>query len=142
MFAYCNIPSSSCNYRRIVKTTRRCIKNSMLMISVIFKILLNSIVCFLHISSSYFWVWGIIKVAVFSRFYGKYNGNIRILVLFEDVITVSAWMQPHGGKNVIPKENRLESLINCVIARIMVIEVPIIEDLLLLGSYLDWSHLV
>ena len=32
-------------YRRIAKTTRRCIKNSMLIISVIFKILLNSIVC-------------------------------------------------------------------------------------------------
>ena len=28
MFAYCNIPSS-CNYRRIPKTTRSCIKNSM-----------------------------------------------------------------------------------------------------------------
>ena len=34
------------------------VKNSMLMISVIFKILLNSIVCFLHISSSYFQVRG------------------------------------------------------------------------------------
>ena len=55
-------------YRRIVKTTQRCIKNSMLMIIVIFKILLNSIVCFLHISSSYFRVRGIIKVAIFSRF--------------------------------------------------------------------------
>ena len=69
MFAYCNIPSS-CNYRRIPKTTRRCIKNSMLMISVIFKILLNSIVCFLRIFPSYFGVRGIIKVVVFSRFYG------------------------------------------------------------------------
>ena len=57
-------------YRRIAKTTRRCIKNLMLMISVIFKILLNSIVCFLHISSSYFRVRGVIKVVVFSRFYG------------------------------------------------------------------------
>ena len=55
-------------YRRIAKSTRRCIKNSMLMISVIFKILLNSIVCFLHIPSSYFRVRGIIKVSVFLRF--------------------------------------------------------------------------
>ena len=46
----------------------------MLMISVVFKILLNSIVCFLHISSSYFRVRGIIKVAVFSRFYGSIQG--------------------------------------------------------------------
>ena len=60
-------------YRRIAKTTRRCIKNSMLMISVIFKILLNSIVCFLHISSSYFRVRGIIKVKVFSRFYDSWK---------------------------------------------------------------------
>ena len=52
-------------YRRIPKTTRRCIKNSMMMISVIFKILLNSIICFLHISLSYFRVQGIIKVVVF-----------------------------------------------------------------------------
>ena len=66
------LPRPYTRYRRIAKTTRHCIKNSMLMISVIFKILLNSIVCFLHISSSYFRVRGIIKVVVFSRFYGIY----------------------------------------------------------------------
>ena len=60
------------NYRRIMKTTRRCIKNSILMISVIFKILQNSIVCFLDISLSYFRVQGLIKVVVFLRFYATY----------------------------------------------------------------------
>ena len=64
-------------YRKIAKTTRRCIKNSMLMISVIFKILLNSIVYFLHIFSSYFRVQGIITVVVFLRFYSKYNHVIQ-----------------------------------------------------------------
>ena len=55
------------------KQLGRCINFSIKIfqtISVVFKILLNSIVCFLHISSSYFQVRGIIKVEVFSRFYG------------------------------------------------------------------------
>ena len=71
------LPRPCTRYRRIAKTTRHCIKNSKLMISVIFKILLNSIVCFLLISSSYFRVRGIIKVAVFSRFYGICNKEIE-----------------------------------------------------------------
>ena len=56
------------------KQLERCINFSIKIfqtISVVFKILLNSIVCFLHISSSYFRVRGIIKVVVFSRFYGS-----------------------------------------------------------------------
>ena len=51
------------------KQLGRCINFSIKIfqtISVLFKILLNSIVCFLHISSSYFLVRGIIKVEVFS----------------------------------------------------------------------------
>ena len=58
------------------KQLGRCINFSIKIfqtISVVFKILLNSIVCFLHISSSYFRVRGIIKVEVFSRFYGIHD---------------------------------------------------------------------
>ena len=61
-----------------------CIKNSMLMIGVVFKILLNSIVCFLQFSSSYIQIWGIIKVEVFSRFYGMYVNKYMLFFLLID----------------------------------------------------------
>ena len=44
-------------------------------IRVVFEILLNSIVCFFAFSSSYIRVRGIIKVEVFSRFYGNWHFN-------------------------------------------------------------------
>ena len=50
-----------------MKTSRRCIKMSMLMIRLIFEILLDSIVCFLQFSSSYFQVRSIIKVMVVNE---------------------------------------------------------------------------
>ena len=57
-------------YRKITKTSRTYIKMSSFKIRVIVEILLNSIVCFLQFSSTYIRVRLIIKVVVFSRFYG------------------------------------------------------------------------
>ena len=59
-------------YRRIAKTTRRCIKMSSILIRVIFEILLNIIVCFLHFSSSYIQVRVIFEFVVFTGLYGMY----------------------------------------------------------------------
>ena len=55
---------------------------SSLKIRVIFEILLNSIVCFLQFSSSYNQVRLIIKVDLFSRFYGIY---LHIFELFPSI---------------------------------------------------------
>ena len=57
-------------YRKIAKTSRTYIKMSTFQIRVIFEILLNSIVCFLQFSSGYIQVSVIIKVDLFSGFYG------------------------------------------------------------------------
>ena len=59
-------------YRKIAKTSRTYIKMSTFQIRVIFEILLNSIVCFLQFSSGYIRVRVIIKVDLFSGFYGTY----------------------------------------------------------------------
>ena len=63
------------NYRKIAKTSRTYIKLSMFKIRVIFEILLNSIVCFLQFSSGHVRVRVIIKVDLFSGFYGMFLGK-------------------------------------------------------------------
>ena len=60
-------------YRKIAKTSRTYIEMSSFKIRVIFEILLNSIVCFLQFSSGYIRVRLIIKVDLFSRFYGIFE---------------------------------------------------------------------
>ena len=75
-----------------MKTSQRCIKMSMLMTRLIFEILLNSIVCFLHFFSSYIQVRVIIKVGVFLRFYGRY-----IISNFLNEIMIK---NSHGSRNV------------------------------------------
>ena len=59
-------------YRKIAKTSPPYIKMSSFKIRVILEILLNSIVCFLQFSSGYIQVSVIIKVDLFSGFYGTY----------------------------------------------------------------------
>ena len=63
-------------YRKIAKTSRTYIKMSTFQIRVIFEILLNSIVCFLQFSSGYIQVSVIIKVDLFSGFYGSNNHKV------------------------------------------------------------------
>ena len=62
-------------YRRIAKTSRTYIKMSTFQIRVIFEILLNSIVCFLQFSSGYIQISVIIKVDLFSGFYGIFSSG-------------------------------------------------------------------
>ena len=73
------------------KQLRRCIKCQFFKffkIRVVFEILLNSIVCFFAFSSSYIQVRVIIKVELFSRFYGitnMINVNCVLICLFLEV---------------------------------------------------------